>query len=281
MCQLFDAFVAATLNYGCEIWGFGKSKEIERVHLKFCKQLLNVKMSTCTNSIYGELGRFPMYINRYVRIIKFWCKTVSTENILISKLYDCLLEIKNNKNNWVYNVKSLLDEYGFSYVWYNPGLVDLKKFHILFKGRVTDVFKQKWERKLSTSEVSYGYIKNSFEFESYIDILTKKFRIATSRLRLSSHKLRIETGRYAPNRIDRNQRKCLLCNKNDIEDEYHFVIICPFYDELRKTFIKSYYYRHPSVYKFVELMQSRNFKIVKNLGKFLYKAFSVRASQIV
>jgi hypothetical protein len=27
MRQLFDAFVAAPLNYGCEIWGFGKSKK--------------------------------------------------------------------------------------------------------------------------------------------------------------------------------------------------------------------------------------------------------------
>jgi hypothetical protein len=71
MCQLFGAFVAASLNCGCEKLGFGKSKEIERVHLKFCEQLLNVKMSTCTKSIYGELGRFPMYNNRYVRIIKF------------------------------------------------------------------------------------------------------------------------------------------------------------------------------------------------------------------
>jgi hypothetical protein len=111
MCQMFDAFVGATLNYGCEIWGFGKSKEIERVHLKFCKHLLNVKMSTCINSIFAELGRFPMFLNRYVRIIKFWCKTVSPDNILIRKLYDCLLETRNNKNNWVCNVKFLLDEY--------------------------------------------------------------------------------------------------------------------------------------------------------------------------
>ncbi len=34
VCQLFDAFVGSTLSYACEIWGFSKSKEIERIHLK-------------------------------------------------------------------------------------------------------------------------------------------------------------------------------------------------------------------------------------------------------
>jgi len=32
LCQLFDAFVGSNLNYSSEIWGFSKSKEIERVH---------------------------------------------------------------------------------------------------------------------------------------------------------------------------------------------------------------------------------------------------------
>jgi len=45
LCQLFDAFVSATLNYGSEIWGFSKSKEIERIHMKFCKRILGVKSS--------------------------------------------------------------------------------------------------------------------------------------------------------------------------------------------------------------------------------------------
>ena len=63
-------------------------------------------MSTGTNSSYGELGRFPLFINRYVRIIKVWCKTVSTEIILIRKLYECLLVTKNNKSNWAFNVRS-------------------------------------------------------------------------------------------------------------------------------------------------------------------------------
>ena len=55
MCDLVDAFVSSTLNYSGEVWGFGQSKEIERIHLKFCKRHLNVKSSTFADAIYREL----------------------------------------------------------------------------------------------------------------------------------------------------------------------------------------------------------------------------------
>ena len=45
-CQLFDSFINPVLSYACEIWGFSKSKEIERIHLKFLKSILNVKTTT-------------------------------------------------------------------------------------------------------------------------------------------------------------------------------------------------------------------------------------------
>ena len=51
-----------------------------------------------------------------------------------------------------------------------------------------------------------------------------KHRQAISKMRLSSHKLNIEKGRYTG--VPRNDRKYELCNKNDIEDEYHFMIVC-------------------------------------------------------
>ena len=71
LCQLFDAFVGSILNYASEVWGYTKTKELERIHLKFCKRLLKVKLNTCNACVYSELGRYPMYINRYVRVIKY------------------------------------------------------------------------------------------------------------------------------------------------------------------------------------------------------------------
>jgi hypothetical protein len=41
------------LKYGCEVWGFGKNEVLERVHLKFCKILLNLKPSTPYYMVYG------------------------------------------------------------------------------------------------------------------------------------------------------------------------------------------------------------------------------------
>ena len=67
ICHLFDVSVGAVLSYSCEIYGFGKCKEIEGIYLNFCKLLLKVKRFTCTMGVYGALGMYLLYVNRYVR----------------------------------------------------------------------------------------------------------------------------------------------------------------------------------------------------------------------
>ena len=42
----------------------------------------------------------------------------------------------------------------------------------------------------------------------------------------------IEKGRYL--NLERNQRVCSMCNLNDIEDEFHFILRCPAYNDLRE-----------------------------------------------
>ena len=70
--ELFDKLVTPILNYGSEVWGFSQAKQIERIHMLFCKQLLGVKTSTQNDFIYGELGRTNYYARRIYIIIKFW-----------------------------------------------------------------------------------------------------------------------------------------------------------------------------------------------------------------
>ena len=61
----------------------------------------------------------------------------------------------------------------------------------------------------------------------YLDIVnSKKFRIVLTKLRVSSHRLEIEIGRWP--RSEKNEfdnRKCKLCN--NLENEFHFVFKYP------------------------------------------------------
>ena len=90
-----------------------------------------------------------------------------------------------------------------------------------------------------------------------------------ARLRLSSHNLRVEFGRYTSQRIDYEQRYCNFCNENDIEDEYHFVLICPVYSKIRTSSIKPYYRVNPSVNKFIDLFKIDKIITLLNLAKYL------------
>ena len=89
MFNLFDSFIAPILNYSCEIWGFSRAENIARVHRKFCKWLINVKISTNNLSLAGELGRFPLFIGRHIRIIKYWLNLHNTKNV------NCILRTLN------------------------------------------------------------------------------------------------------------------------------------------------------------------------------------------
>ena len=75
MLQLFDTFVNSILSYSSEVWGFSSADRCERVHRKYLKWLLGVKISTSNMAVYGETGRFPLFIDRYIRIVKVLAKS--------------------------------------------------------------------------------------------------------------------------------------------------------------------------------------------------------------
>ena len=82
-------------------------------------------------SVYGKLTRYPLFINRYVRFVKYWCKIIDSNNIIVNKLYSILLDdMTRGKCNWASSVKQLLYNAGFTHVWDNPRSINLKNFHV-------------------------------------------------------------------------------------------------------------------------------------------------------
>ena len=119
----------------------------------------------------------------------------------------------------------------------------MNKFLLILKQRLADNFLQNWSERLeASSRASFYRHICTFQFQPYLDkVVTRKFRVVLSKLRLSSHRLLIESGRWnRPQPIPREQRLCAICNK--LEDEYH-LLLCPLYKNERFGFLKPYYLR--------------------------------------
>lgn len=175
------------------------------------------------------------------------------------------------------NVKLVLTKLGFENVWLAQGVEHKQFFLTLLKQRIRDLWLIDFNNRLenSTRALFYRTIV-SFNFSKYLDVITiRKYSIALSRLRVSSHRLAVESGRWRkPVRVPVEERICPFCNV--LEDEYHFVLECIMLKDLRVMYIKKYYWNHPSNFKFVALMTTENVSDIRNLSVFTYKAFIQR-----
>ena len=70
------------LFYGCKVWGFSNINIVEKLHLKFCKYILNLNNSTPNYMEYGELGRYPLYMYIKVRMVTFWPNTIYSNKLV-------------------------------------------------------------------------------------------------------------------------------------------------------------------------------------------------------
>ena len=71
----------------------------------------------CSVHAICELGRFPMYIERYCRMLRYWFKLLCTDNCILKCVYEDMYESSvvkpNDKLNWAYRVRDILFKYVF------------------------------------------------------------------------------------------------------------------------------------------------------------------------
>ena len=67
---------------------------------------------------------------------------------------------------------------------------------------------------------------------------------------------------------------------NVVENEYHFLLVCPLYRSLRVELIPKYFRTWPNLNKFEMLLQTKNVKHLNLLGKYIHLALQKRSSSI-
>ncbi len=254
------------------------------IHTKFCKQLLGVKQATSNKATLAELGRFPLICNILTRTAKFFMQkdtqlstslvtsalrtNLKTSNSNFGILKDILLQMdlwdKTRTANTSHKIKTLI--HAFKH-----------KIQIEYKNYIS-------EESTNENRQLFWTIKNNYQFANYIrEVPRPSWRRAISQIRLSSHRMPIEQGRW--HNILRNNRTCKLCNSDEIGDEFHCTFTCTHPDVvqwravLTKEIIAiSPQFRHlPKKQQFLYLINATDSSINKSgiLGHFLMQVFTL------
>ena len=239
---LYKSLVVPVISYGCEIWGFIEADPLEKLHLSFLKSILGVKKSTPTCFVYKELKVTKLQCTRFIRILKFWLKVVKLPDYdPVKVVYNLLLKeaTDKNKDNWASLVRNMLTTRGFGDVWYNQFVNNENSFVSKFTQRVQDIFWQENNNLITNLSDNrlYKHLASDNEeigISFYLtEIKDKYLRTAVTKFLLGSHNFMVERGKWILPKMNFLDRLCNTCHV--VEDEYHIVIECKRFDELRKN----------------------------------------------
>ena len=134
----------------------------------------------------------------------------------------------------------------------------------------------------------YASFKTTYKFESYLDYIQDfTARSTLAKLRVSAHNLQIETGRFSKIKTPRDKRFCQYCktlNIFTVEDEIHFVLACPLFQEERQRLLEDIYRTFPTTTSlndfnmYMWLMSQEDYNVTKRLAVFCKTSLDRRSN---
>ena len=267
--KLFDHTVLPILTYGSEIFGFENIDIIEKVHNNFLRRITKARKSTPMYMIYGELGRFPLSINIYSRMIAFWNRLlIGKEQKLSFQIYKYMLNQNNSEYKWVKKIKDILNSVGRTDLWLNQHEITQKNIHMKIKQCLIDQYKQSWNAQLTQSNkgLIYKSFKTALEFEPYFNLLPLEQSLLLFKFRSSNFKLPVETGRWDGTLFQ--ERICNLCTRDEIGSERHYLLSCEYFRQPRNLYLNNLILTENELC-FKQLLCSNSETVLKSICAFL------------
>jgi hypothetical protein len=272
--KLFGQLITPICLYSAEIWAVDMLSKnhtandykleasydklsAEKLNLSFSKFCLGVHKRAQNSAVRGELGKLPLAIEAITKSLKYYgrLQTLDNDTLLGEALITntkCANRGSNDVRKWQNICKTL-----------NVDVTKMKSETFVkntigprLAARYTDF----WQNKIRNEDKmrTYVKIKSNFLIEDYLSIPDFRTRRSLAKLRISAHRLEIERGRYSRPKTPACDRLCKVCNINEIEDEFHFVMKCSRYNTEREEFMR---YINSHV---------KNFRILNEQNKFIY-----------
>lgn len=268
--DLFDKTVLPVLTYGCEVWGPSQKEFSTKLQLKFYKLLLNLRPSTQSMMVYGEVNRLPVEIHIKCRVLNYWSRLINPlfHDKISSTVYRLLFKLHNAglfDSSYISFIRNTLNELGMSDLWLNQTNINTSSnvFKNKVKRALEDQFLQSWYHSIDNDSIccNYRMFKTVFSSEKYMRTLPTNLAVRMARFRTTNNNLPVNILRYQ--NVPRNQRLCVKCNMNDIGDEFHYLFRCPFFKKKRQDCLPKYFLKKCNAIKFKELFEISKKKMLK------------------
>ena len=135
-------------------------------------------------------------------------------------------------------MKSILDECGLSYVWFNQYFDGGKNILVkLVENSFKSQYLQTWSSSVNESGKCYNYkiYKTEHKLENFYCSLPDVHIQTLVNFRLCNNHMPVEKCRWLG--INRQDRRCTLCNMLDIGDEFHYLFRCTHFNNDRNKYL--------------------------------------------
>ena len=219
--KVWDSALLSAVFYGSETWLTETlTHTVEKPYKTTLKQLLGVRRTTCNDLAHLELGVSCAKASIHDRQTKFVKKLMERPHSYVADIVDMAIRSRSKMGLQL------------------QSLASRDATHVLDNRQQT---MDQVRASASTKKQQYANLNQSLEpspiYRAPKGILVPEhLRTSYTRLRLSSHNLRIETGRWA--RIPENMRLC-QCG-NNVQSEHHALLSCPLTADLRNSLPRTY-----------------------------------------
>jgi hypothetical protein len=287
--KLFDSCLTPIMDYGAGVWGYKDYNHINTVQNRIARWYLGVHRFAPNLGVWGDMGWVPAQIRRKVELVRLWCRLIRMDDVRLTKrlfmndLYNCkYLNVKN----WSYEVKCIFEETDQIYL-FETETTHFRLQNVLdnTKKQLFDVYKRQWLTNLDNYPKlrTYKLLKSEYSQENYVcNFFSKSERSFLAQLRLGILPLQIEIGRFTSPLTPIENRICLCCDLNCVENEIHFVLECPLYNEERSHLVNELLLNESlftlkSDQLFVKIVTNPNIKL---LAKFVKNCYYKRSERL-
>jgi len=247
---MWTNLVRSIVEYGSEVWGEREVKEIDQLQHEMGKRILRCSKKTSKEVVRGELGwerqiarRDEMRLRYFARIVRMREGRVAKQIYKASRSrleQEEREEKKDMTDTWCFYTRKLMYELNLRGEWEEERVGGEEDWNELVRERIHEREQEEWRRMcLSKSKLrTYAILKRVLRVEPYLSSRNIRGIPELVKLRGGTNRLRIEQGRYRREEVE--ERICLCCERKEVEDERHFMLVCALYEDKRRDMWREY-----------------------------------------